>query len=55
MTNHYTSIEQAHIDSEEHARRCDDENCDDCNPAVEAGDMLDKYPASDFRIVEVEA
>ena len=24
------TLEQAHIDSDEHARSCDDENCDDC-------------------------
>ena len=27
------SIEQAHIDADEHARRCDDENCEECNPS----------------------
>ena len=27
-----TSLEQAHIDSDEHARRCDVENCNECNP-----------------------
>ena len=25
------SIEQAHIDADEHARRCDDENCEWCD------------------------
>ena len=25
------SIEQAHIDSDDHARRCDDENCNECD------------------------
>ncbi len=25
------TIEQAHIDSDEHARRCDDENCNECD------------------------
>jgi len=25
------SIEQAHIDADEHARTCDNEDCDECN------------------------
>jgi len=28
------TIEQAHIDSDEHARTCDAENCNDCNPSA---------------------
>jgi hypothetical protein len=41
-----TTMEQAHIDADDHARRCDDENCDECDYDSSDVDYGDATPSA---------